>query len=99
VLAKALAALVVPLGRLDALAFTGGIGENSAFVRERVVGQLAFLGLTLDPALNAKHGRGERGRITRGQRPQALVVPTNEELLIAQDTVEIAQTAGARAAS
>ncbi len=98
VLAKALAALVVPLGRLDALAFTGGIGENSTYVRERVLGQLGFLGLTLDPALNAKHGRGEGGRITTGRRPQALVVPTNEELMIAQDTVELAEGAGRRAA-
>jgi acetate kinase len=91
VLAKALSALVVPLGRLDALIFTGGIGENSAPVRARVLAQLGFLGLTLDPALNEKHGRGESGRITTGRKPQALVVPTNEELMIALDTVEIAE--------
>jgi acetate kinase len=91
VLAKALAALVVPLGRLDALVFTGGIGENSVLVRARVVEQLRFLGLELDPALNAKHGRGHQGRITVGTRPQALVIPTNEELMIAMDTSEIAQ--------
>jgi acetate kinase len=93
VLAKALAALVVPLGRLDALAFTGGIGENSTQVRARVIAQLGFLGLTLDPAHNATHGRGQRGRITTGDRPQALVVPTNEELMIALDTVELTQAA------
>ncbi len=90
VLAKALAALVVPLGRLDALVFTGGIGENSAAIRARVVEQLGFLGLRLDPARNARHGREERGRITAGERPLALVVPTNEELMIAMDTAEIA---------
>ncbi|HVP39070.1 MAG TPA: propionate/acetate kinase, partial [Candidatus Saccharimonadales bacterium] len=94
VLAKALAALVVPLGRLDALVFTGGIGENSTLVRARVVEQLRFLGLDLDPALNARHGRDSRGRITVGARPQALVVPTNEELMIAMDTAEIAQAQG-----
>ncbi|MCX6552835.1 MAG: acetate kinase [Acidobacteria bacterium] len=93
VLAKAIAGLVVPLGRLDALAFTGGIGENSVTVRARTVELLGFLGLTLDPALNAVHGRGQHGRITTGMRPQALVVPTNEELMIAMDTADIAQSA------
>jgi acetate kinase len=93
VLAKAIAALVVPLGRLDALAFTGGIGENSSTVRAAVVQQLRFLGLAIDPAANAVHGRGQQGRITLENRPQALVVPTNEELMIAMDTSEIGQQA------
>jgi len=91
VLAKAIAALVVPLGRLDALVFTGGIGENSVAVRERTVAHLGFLGLTIDPEANAAHGRGQNGRITEELRPQALVVPTNEELMIALDTAEIAR--------
>jgi len=91
VLAKSLAGLVVPLGRLDALVFTGGIGENSVTVRARTVQHLTFLGLELDPAANAVHGRGQHGRITVGTRPQALVVPTNEELMIAVDTAEIVQ--------
>jgi acetate kinase len=98
VLAKALASLVVPLGRLDAIAFTGGIGENSAAVRARVVEQLGFLGLTLDPAANASHGKAQDGRITREGRPQALVVPTNEELLIAMDTADVVGETGATAA-
>jgi acetate kinase len=89
VLAKALAALVVPLGRLDALVFTGGIGENSVVVRAQVVEQLGFLGLVIDPAANAAHGRGRDGRISRQVRPAILVVPTNEELMIAQDTAQI----------
>lgn len=89
VLAKTIAALVVPLGRLDALVFTGGIGENSTLVRARVVGHLGFLGLALDAAANETHGRAQSGRITTGTRPQALVVPTNEELMIAMDTAEI----------
>jgi acetate kinase len=91
VLAKAIAGLVVPLGRLDALVFTGGIGENSVLVRERVVGLLPFLGLTLDPAANASHGRDRAGCITMRTRPQAMVVRTNEELMIAMDTAEIVQ--------
>jgi len=89
VLAKKAASLVVPLGRLDALVFTGGIGENSPQVRANVVGQLGFLGITIDEAANATHGRGQNGRISRETKPQAVVVPTNEELMIALDTAEI----------
>jgi len=93
VLAKAIAALVVPLGRLDALVFTGGIGENSTTVREMTIARLGFLGIALDEAANAKHGRTQNGRITIGTKPQALVVPTNEELMIAEDAAQIARGA------
>jgi acetate kinase len=99
VLAKSIAALVVPLGRLDAVAFTGGIGENSPTVRAKVVQRLGFLGLTLDPEANAVNGRGHGGRITRESRPVVAVVPTNEELMIALDTAEIVARAGRPAAS
>lgn len=93
VLAKTIAALVVPLGRLDALVFTGGIGENSTTVREMTIARLGFLGLALDEAANAKHGRTQNGRVTIGTKPQALVVPTNEELMIAEDAAQIARGA------
>ncbi len=80
VLAKAVAGLVVPLGRLDALVFTGGIGENSPVVRGRVVEQLGFLGLRLDEEANAQNGKATGGLITEGKSsPVAAVVPTNEE--------------------
>ncbi len=88
-IAKAAAGMLVSLGRLDALVFTGGIGENAAFVREKVVDLLAFIGLVLDPGLNATNGKATGGRVTRSVRPQALVMPTNEELMIAMDTAEI----------
>ncbi len=90
VLAKSIAGLVVPLGRLDALVFTGGIGENSPTVRAAVVGRLGFLGLVLDPDANAQNVRGRAGRITTPGRARAVVVPTNEELMIALDTADIA---------
>jgi acetate kinase len=93
VLAKSIAGLVVGLGRLDALVFTGGIGENSTLVRAKVVEQLAFLGLVLDPELNARQVRGQRGRITSSATPQAMVIPTNEELMIARDTAKLVQHA------
>jgi acetate kinase len=100
VLAKSIAALVVPLGRLDALIFTGGIGENCAAVRAAVLGHLRFLGLAVDPVANADHGRGEglAGRITLGITPLAAVVPTNEELMIALDTAEQVAAAARSAA-
>jgi len=88
-LAKQLAALVVPLGRLDALVFTGGIGENATGVREGGGGLLEHLGLRLDPARNADHGAGSGGVITRDEPPVAVVVATDEELLIASDTAAL----------
>ena len=88
-LAKAVAALVVGLGRLDALVFTGGIGENSIPVRARTITALSFLGLELDPELNQTHGLAEQGRITRTISPCALVIPTDEELVIARDTARV----------
>ncbi|MGB8930166.1 MAG: acetate kinase [Anaeromyxobacteraceae bacterium] len=87
--AKACAGLVVSAGGLDALVFTGGIGENATFVRAQIVDHLKFLGFTLDPAANLVHGRETNGRITVETRPQAVVIPTNEELMIALDTAEI----------
>jgi acetate kinase len=88
-LAKAIAALVTSLDRLDALVFTGGIGENSAGVRGLVLARLGFLGLTEDPEANARHGRDTRGRISKDGAVLAMVVPTDEELLIARDTARI----------
>ena len=95
-LAKAIAGLVVGLQRLDALIFTGGIGENSIAVRSMVLRQLGFLGLTEDVQANADHGRRTGGRISLPGPVLALVVPTDEELLIARDTARV--IAGSRRA-
>ena len=91
-LAKAVAGLVTSLEWLDALVFTGGIGENSALVRSLVLGRLGLLGLTEEPAANARHGRDTGGRISVQQAPVALVVPTDEELLIARYTARLIAT-------
>ena len=88
-LSKAIAGLVVGLQRLDALVFTGGIGENSAVVRSLVLSQLGFLGMAEDVAANADHGRHTGGRISLAGPVLALVVPTDEELLIARDTAHV----------
>jgi len=89
VLAKHIAGLAVPLGRVDVMAFTGGIGENSWPIRAQLMGHLAFLGLSLDEAANRSNGKDTGGRISRETKPQAVIVPTNEELMIARDTAEI----------
>jgi acetate kinase len=88
-LAKAIAALVVALERLDALVFTGGVGENSAVVRSLVLSRLGFLGLAPDAEANADHGRHTGGRVSLAGPVVALVVPTDEELMIARDTVHV----------
>ncbi|HEU5390432.1 MAG TPA: acetate kinase [Streptosporangiaceae bacterium] len=88
-LAKAVAGLTASLGGLDALVFTAGIGENSVLVRSRVLARLGFLGLAEDPAANAAHGRTSGGRISLPGPVQALVVPTDEELMIARDTARL----------
>ncbi len=89
--AKAVAALVVPLGGLDALVFSGGIGVHSVEVRSAVLGLLGFLGLVEDRAANAEHGVRTLGRVSAGGGPVALVIATDEELVIARDTAALAQ--------
>ncbi len=86
-LAKAIAALAVPLGRLDALVFTGGIGQHSVVVRSKTLALLGILGLREDPTANAAHGRMSEGRITSAGI--ALVIATDEELTIARDTAAV----------
>ena len=84
-LAKAVAAMSVALPQLDALVFTGGIGENSAPVRAGVLERLGALGFRLDPAANEAAVRGQGGQIGTKTSVPALVVGTNEELMIARE--------------
>lgn len=84
-IAKSLAALSCALPRLDGLIFTGGIGENSAQVRERVIGLLPHFGLQLNRTVNSETIRGREGRIDAGGR-QLWVIPTDEEGQIATET-------------
>jgi len=88
-LARAIAGMVAGLERLDALVFTGGIGENSVEVRSQVLAHLGFLGLAEDPRANSRHGRDTGGRISPDGPALALVVPTDEELMIARDTARL----------
>ena len=78
-----------PSSQLDAIVFTGGIGEHSPDVRARTAKHLRILGVDLDPALNAAHGAASAGRISRAGTRTCLVVPTNEELMIARETLSV----------
>lgn len=89
-LAKYILSYTAPLGRLDALIFTGGIGENGAQVREKVLGWLGILGFKLDPQHNKVHGKNNNGIISTKDSPITMVVPTNEELMIAKDAATLA---------
>ncbi|QIQ21337.1 acetate kinase [Zophobihabitans entericus] len=73
-------------GRLDAIIFTGGIGENSEGVRRSVMEKLSILGFELDQERNLAARFGKAGAINKEGSRLALVIPTNEELVIAQDT-------------
>ena len=81
----------------DAIVFTGGIGENSAEIRARVCKDMGFLGIALDPAKNDAAVAGKEGDVAaEGARVRAFVIPTNEELLIARDTVRCVRNAPRR---
>ncbi len=90
-LAKYVAGYTASLdGRLDAITFTGGIGENSAPIREMVLNRLAIFGITVDSAANLKARFGGEGVITTADsRIPAMVIATNEELVIAEDTARL----------
>jgi len=77
--------LAAALQGVDALVFTGGIGENSDSVRARVAERLGWLGIALDPAANARHAQ----LISRPGTTPVYVVPTDEELMIAQHTLSL----------
>jgi len=85
---KYIGSYLAAMGGADAVIFTGGIGENSAEVRARVCEGLEWMGLELDAGRNTAHAGGREGVISRdGARLAAYVIPTDEELLIARDTV------------
>ena len=82
----------VELGGAHAVVFTGGVGQNSPEIRERICKGLECIGLRLDPKKNEKVHSGEAGQIsTKGCKLRAYAFPTNEELLIARDTVRVVE--------
>ena len=91
---KYIGAFMAELGRLDAVIFTGGIGENSRLVRRLTCSDMGDLGIVIDPAKN----EANESVISSG-RVKVMVVPTNEELAIARDTQQILSKLEARPAA
>ncbi len=88
-LARYIGGLATSLNRLDAVVFTGGIGENSATMRQRTIDRLSVLGLKLDDEANAQMFGGRGGVITtKDSKAAAAVIATNEEWMIAHDTLD-----------
>ncbi|ADN76756.1 acetate kinase [Ferrimonas balearica DSM 9799] len=88
-LAKYVASYTVPLKRVDAIIFTGGIGENSDLIRKKVLEHLAIFGYEVDDEKNAAARFGNEGTITKDGSPIAMVIPTNEEFVIASDALAL----------
>ena len=89
---KYIGAYVAAMNGADAIVFAGGVGENAAAVRRLICQDLEWLGVTLDDASNAATVGGREGKISAdGSRLEVWVVPTDEELLIARDTVRVVE--------
>ncbi len=87
---KFIGAYAAAMGGVDAIVFTAGVGENDSAVREASVEGLEFLGVKLDKELNKVRGE-ERIVSTADSKVKILVIPTNEELVIARDTAELSK--------
>ncbi len=85
---KTIGAFAAAMGGVDAISFTGGIGENSSRLRARALDGLEFLGVGLDPDANEK-GSGDRLISPEGAAVSALVLATNEELIVARETANL----------
>lgn len=86
---KYIGAYTAAMDGLDAIVFTAGVGENSAVLREKVCEGLSFIGVELDKSRNEVRSSEARSITTDASRVSVLVVPTNEELLIARDTYRL----------
>ena len=86
---------IAALQGVDAIVFTGGIGENSQVLRKNVIESFAFLGVTFNEEANGKAIRGVGGELSGpDSKVKVFVIPTNEELMIARDTKEIVEKLG-----
>ena len=85
---KMIGAYYAVLGRVDAVIFAGGIGENAPHFRENVCERLAHIGIAIEPKKNYNNTGSIRNLSAAGSKIQTLVIPTNEELAIAEATVD-----------
>jgi acetate kinase len=88
-IARYIGSLTAAVSHLDALIFTGGIGENSDIVREKVLANLGLFDFNLDSKRNLEMRFGKEGQITSDNGRKCLVIPTNEEWVIAQQSYQL----------
>jgi acetate kinase len=94
---KYIGSYLAAMNGAEAIVFTGGIGENASEIRAKICDELSWLGVELDAEMNANHGAGKNGQISSdSSRVAVFVIPTNEELLIARDTVRVVSGAPQR---
>ncbi len=89
IIKKYVGSYAAALDGVDALCFTGGIGENASLIREKVCSGLDYMGLNIDPTKNNKRSSDARDISTNGSAGRIFVIPTNEEFVIANDTYKI----------
>ncbi len=85
---KFIGSYIAALGGVDAIVFTAGIGENSPIIRKLILERLSYLGISVDDEANGRRGNIEQIS-TKDSKVKAFVIPTDEELMIAQDTVAL----------
>lgn len=90
---KYIGAYAAAMNGVDTIVFTAGVGENSVALRKAICDGISFLGIELDEARNAERRKDAREITTDSSRIKVLVVPTNEELLIARDTYNLVKKA------
>ena len=89
---KIIGSYIAEMNGIDALVFTAGIGENDRNVRERVCREMSYLGIEIDEDLNMNCDRGVDVELTKpGAKVRTFVLPTNEEYMIALDTLNLAK--------
>ena len=86
--AKYIGAYVAAMNGVDAIAFTAGVGENTQIVRKKVLEYLGYLGIALDEQANTVRGE-DKIISTPDSKVKVCVIPTNEELAIARETVAL----------
>lgn len=86
--AKYIGSYVAAMNGVDAIAFTAGIGENTSFIREKILAYLGYLGITMDAEANTVRGE-DRVISTPDSKVKVCVIPTNEELAICRETVAL----------
>ena len=85
---KFIGSYIAALGGVDAIVFTAGIGENSPIIRKLILDRLSYLGISVNEEANNRRGNVEEIS-TPDSKVKAFVIPTDEELMIAQDTVNL----------